>query len=157
MRLILLVSIVGVFSSFRAEASIDVTGDTLSSARAAFSGLNRNIDRVLEPDSVIGKVGLLSSSRIPRAVCAELGSAVGYAFSINAAIRFHTPATVETMSASARDVAEGLSHLIHILTDTRNKYCFSDTAKYADVRTAMSKAKATAADVDSILATLQKR
>ncbi|MBK7844401.1 MAG: hypothetical protein IPJ71_12000 [Bdellovibrionales bacterium] len=124
-------------------ASEFLSGDTLGAAQSNLSSVGRKIKGILNPQEVVDQIGDLDNNQISRAVCSQLGSAVGYAFAVNMEVQLFTQFSKKTESESSRILAEQINVLIDLLTTANNGFCLGKSLKLNDVHTAALAAQRT--------------
>jgi hypothetical protein len=106
-----------------------LNGDTIGSAQTMLSEMSSVLDRTDSPKAASGIKGFLDSFLSPvssQETCAEIGGAVGYAFSVQTAVLFYTDKFNSNKYKFHRHIHERINDLIISITNTRNDYCISN-------------------------------
>ncbi len=124
-----------------------LTGDTLGSAERNLTELRYNLEYILSPGKLLGKIDLTENNRLSKAVCAQLGSAVSYANATSNEIALYSSEN----SKINQDFISQINALKQTLADGRNEYCFGKVDDLGRAEAAVIKAQKMVLEISATL------
>ncbi len=124
-----------------------LTGDTLASAERNLTELRYSLEYILSPGKLLGKIDLTDKNKLAKAVCAQLGSAVGYANATSNEIALYSSENAKIN----RDFINQINILQQTLADARNEYCFQQVSDIGRAEVVALKAKKMVLEIYSTL------
>jgi hypothetical protein len=100
------------------------SGDTLGAIQTLMSSIHSSLEYALHPEKEIGtgdKADPIYRAKFEKTLCANLGTAVGYAFAANINFSYYTTATLPV--DARRYLKEEIRMLIDTVADVRNSFC----------------------------------